>query len=80
MRENRNGVPAGSAAISGNETDCFNTEEAVAMAEAGADILIPHMGLTAKGSIGAETALTLEQAAQRVQEMHDAATLPQHSL
>ena len=43
------------------------------MAEAGADILIPHMGLTTKGSIGAETALTLPQAAQRVQAMHDAA-------
>jgi predicted TIM-barrel enzyme len=52
----------------------FNSEEAVAMAGAGADILIPHMGLTTKGSIGAETALTLEEAARRVQEMHDAAT------
>jgi predicted TIM-barrel enzyme len=52
---------------------CFNTDEAVAMAEAGADILIPHMGLTTKGSIGAATALTLEQSAQRVQAMHDAA-------
>ncbi len=52
---------------------CFNEEEAAAMAEAGADILIPHMGLTTKGSIGAQTALTLEQAAERVQAMHDAA-------
>lgn len=52
---------------------CFNADEAQAMAGAGADILIPHMGLTTKGSIGAETALTLEQSAQRVQEMHDAA-------
>ncbi|MEQ8790674.1 MAG: phosphoenolpyruvate hydrolase family protein [Pirellulaceae bacterium] len=52
---------------------CFNDDEATAMAEAGADILIPHMGLTTKGSIGAETALTLEQSAQRVQSMHDAA-------
>ncbi len=51
----------------------FNEEEAAAMAKAGADILIPHMGLTTKGSIGAETALTLEQAAQRVQALHDAA-------
>ncbi|MCH7687784.1 MAG: phosphoenolpyruvate hydrolase family protein [Planctomycetes bacterium] len=51
----------------------FNPEEATAMAEAGADILIPHMGLTTKGSIGAETALTLEDAAGRVQAMHDAA-------
>ena len=52
---------------------CFNSDEARAMAGAGADILIPHMGLTTKGAIGAETALTLEQAARRVQEMHDAA-------
>ena len=52
---------------------CFNSDEATAMAEAGADILIPHMGLTTKGLIGAKTALTLEEAAKRVQEMQDAA-------
>jgi predicted TIM-barrel enzyme len=52
---------------------CFNPEEAIAMAEAGADILIPHMGLTAKGTIGATTTTTLEDAAKRVQAMHDAA-------
>src|SRR6476660_8925153 len=40
---------------------CFDPDEATAMAQAGADILIPHMGLTAKGTIGAETALTLEE-------------------
>src|SRR5438046_2653168 len=51
----------------------FNEEEAQAMARAGADVLIPHMGLTTKGSIGAQTALTLEQAAVRVQALHDAA-------
>jgi predicted TIM-barrel enzyme len=51
----------------------FNPDEAVAMAKAGADILIPHMGLTTKGSIGAKTALTLDDAAKRVQAMHDAA-------
>src|SRR3954454_17165385 len=44
------------------------------MAKAGADVLIPHMGLTTKGTIGARTALTLEQAAARVQALHDAAT------
>jgi predicted TIM-barrel enzyme len=43
------------------------------MASAGADILIPHMGLTTKGTIGAETAVTLKEAAERVQAMHDAA-------
>ena len=51
----------------------FNPDEATAMAQAGADILIPHMGLTTKGTIGAATALTLEESARRVQAMHDAA-------
>lgn len=51
----------------------FNEEEAAALAAAGADILIPHMGLTTKGSIGAQTALTLEESAKRVQAMHNAA-------
>jgi predicted TIM-barrel enzyme len=51
----------------------FTPEEAVAMARAGADVLIPHMGLTTKGAIGAKTALTLERAAERVQELADAA-------
>ena len=51
----------------------FNPDEAAAMAKAGADVLIPHMGLTTKGSIGAETALTLEESAKRVQAMHDSA-------
>lgn len=51
----------------------FDPDEATAMAAAGADILIPHMGLTTKGTIGAQTALTLQEAAGRVQEMHDAA-------
>src|SRR6516162_3678503 len=52
----------------------FTEKEAAAMARAGADVLIPHMGLTTKGSIGARTALTLDEAAQRVQRLHDAAT------
>ncbi|MEV4299094.1 phosphoenolpyruvate hydrolase family protein [Microbispora rosea] len=51
----------------------FDAEQAVAMAEAGADVLVPHVGLTTSGSIGAETALTLEEAAVAVQEMRDAA-------
>lgn len=52
---------------------CFNDDEAAAMAGAGADILIPHMGLTTKGMIGATTAVTLEESAKRCQSMHDAA-------
>ncbi len=51
----------------------FNDEEARAMARAGADVLIPHMGLTTKGMIGAHTAVTLDEAARRVQAMQDAA-------
>jgi predicted TIM-barrel enzyme len=51
----------------------FTEDDARAMAEAGADVLIPHMGLTTKGSIGARTALSLEDAARRVQALHDAA-------
>jgi predicted TIM-barrel enzyme len=51
----------------------FNEDEAKAMAGAGADILIPHMGLTTKGAIGAMTALTLDDAVKSVQAIHDAA-------
>jgi predicted TIM-barrel enzyme len=51
----------------------FNPDEARAMAEAGADVLVPHMGLTTKGAIGAHTALTLAESARRVQAMRDAA-------
>jgi predicted TIM-barrel enzyme len=51
----------------------FDPDSARAMAEAGADVLVPHMGLTTKGSIGAETALTLADSAKRVQAMRDTA-------
>ena len=51
----------------------FTPEEAVKMAKAGADVLVPHMGLTTKGSIGAGTALSLEESAKRVQAMQAAA-------
>lgn len=51
----------------------FDEEQAREMARVGADLLVPHMGLTTKGSIGAKTALTLEEAARRTQAMHDAA-------
>jgi len=52
---------------------CFNPEEAAAMASAGCDILIPHLGLTTKGLIGAQTAVDLAEGARRVQAMRDAA-------
>ncbi|WNC14313.1 phosphoenolpyruvate hydrolase family protein [Brevibacillus brevis] len=51
----------------------FDEEQARKMAEAGADILVPHVGLTTSGTIGAKTALTLDEAVERVQAMHDAA-------
>ena len=51
----------------------FNADEAVAMARAGADLLVAHMGLTSKGTIGATNAMELTEAAQRIQEIHDAA-------
>jgi predicted TIM-barrel enzyme len=51
----------------------FTVAEAEAMAEAGADVLVPHMGLTTGGSIGADTAKTLEDCVPLIQEMHDAA-------
>jgi predicted TIM-barrel enzyme len=51
----------------------FTEDEARAMAQAGADVLVPHMGLTAGGAIGARTGLTLDEAVPRVQALRDAA-------
>lgn len=51
----------------------FDTDQAADMARAGADVLVPHMGLTSSGTIGAQTTITLSDAASRVQAMHDAA-------
>src|SRR3954454_23250127 len=50
-----------------------NEEEARAMAEAGADLVVAHLGLTTKGMIGARTAPSLSDAIRRVQAMADAA-------
>jgi predicted TIM-barrel enzyme len=52
---------------------CFNPDDATAMTQAGADVIVAHLGLTTKGSIGATTAVTLEQAPEKVQEIADAA-------
>jgi predicted TIM-barrel enzyme len=52
----------------------FTPGDARAMAEAGADVLVPHMGLTTKGTIGAHTARTLDECVELIQAMHDAAT------
>lgn len=48
-------------------------EEAKAMTEAGADVLVCHMGLTTSGSIGATSGKTLEECVPLIQEMKDAA-------
>ena len=51
----------------------FNTDEAERMTRAGADIIVAHMGLTTKGNIGAETAMTLDDAAREVSAITAAA-------
>ncbi len=51
----------------------FNPDEARRMTAAGADIIVAHMGLTTGGSIGAETAKTLEGCVAEVQAITDAA-------
>lgn len=51
----------------------FNQDEAVEMAKGGADIIVAHMGLTTAGSIGAKTAVSLEESVVRVQNIADAA-------
>lgn len=50
----------------------FDEEQAIKMAKAGADILVAHMGLTTKGTIGAKTALTLDDCVKKVQDICDA--------
>lgn len=51
----------------------FDPEQASQLAEAGADIIVAHMGLTTSGTIGAKTALTLDQSVDRVKAIADAA-------
>ncbi len=51
----------------------FDIDQARIMAEAGADIVVAHMGLTTGGAIGAETAMTLDAALERVSEIAQAA-------
>ncbi len=49
----------------------FDSDEARLMTEAGADIVVAHMGLTTSGSIGAATAKTLPQAVELIQQITD---------
>jgi len=50
----------------------FDEDQAREMTRAGADLLVAHAGLTTKGSIGAQSAMTLEEAAAFVQRIVDA--------
>ncbi len=51
----------------------FDPDQAKAMAEVGADVLVPHLGLTTAGTIGATVAVTLDEAIERVLAMAEAA-------
>lgn len=51
----------------------FNTDDAVKMTEAGADILVIHMGLTTSGTIGAQSAKTLDQCVEEMNAIAEAA-------
>ena len=51
----------------------FDAEQAALLTAAGADIIVAHMGLTTSGSIGAQTALTLEECVPRVSDIVEAA-------
>lgn len=51
----------------------FSEHEAIQMAQAGSDIVVAHMGLTTKGTIGAQTAITLDDAVARIQAIRNAA-------
>ena len=50
----------------------FDELQANAMAAAGADVVVPHVGTTTRGAVGATTAMSLDEAVERVQAMHDA--------
>jgi predicted TIM-barrel enzyme len=58
----------------------FDPEQARLMAEAGADIVVAHLGATVGGSIGVETARTLDESVPLVQAMHDAAVTASRSV
>jgi predicted TIM-barrel enzyme len=51
----------------------FTPEEAAAMAKAGADLVVAHVGTTLAGTIGAKDVMSLAEAVTQIQTMHDAA-------
>ncbi|EME89064.1 uncharacterized protein MYCFIDRAFT_25858 [Pseudocercospora fijiensis CIRAD86] len=52
----------------------FNEDEATKMAQAGADVIVAHMGLTSSGSIGARSGKGVDECVQLIQSIRDAAT------
>lgn len=52
----------------------FNADESKRMAEAGADIIVAHMGLTTSGSIGAKSGKTLDDCVREITAIREAAT------
>ena len=60
----------------------FDEDEARAMAQAGADVLVPHMGLTTGGTIGSRSGISLDEAVERVQALRrrGARGQPRHPL
>jgi predicted TIM-barrel enzyme len=52
---------------------CFNEDEARAMAKAGADMVVAHVGLTTGGTIGAAVAMTMNEAIETTMKIADAA-------
>ena len=51
----------------------FDAAQAESLTKAGADIVVAHMGLTTSGSIGAKTAVSLDECVPRIAEISDAA-------
>jgi predicted TIM-barrel enzyme len=51
----------------------FDPQQAEAMARAGADLVVAHMGLTSGGTVGAQTGMTLESCVQRIDAIAQAA-------
>ncbi len=51
----------------------FDADQSRALTEAGADVIVAHMGLTTSGSIGAKTAMTLDECLPRIREIAEAA-------
>ena len=50
----------------------FSADDAKAMTKVGADLLVAHIGLTTSGSIGAEVAMTMDEAIEMVMEVYEA--------